>query len=194
MRILLCPFLCMFLLISLSWLLLLLKLLPSHFWSSSLYSLNSNYSATSPHISKMLVTFFSSLAEQINRLFHFKADWMWLHVKEALGVLHGNRSLTLHSYQNMIYQVPEIPVQERLKREPLFNSNSVWVTKWNLEVKVVYLILNSLLSLSLNFCLSVYIAVFITHQFLCITCEFYVFCFYYVNTIINKVIYKSKIC
>lgn len=62
--------------------------------------------------------------------------------------------------------------------------------KVKLRSKVVYLIFSSSLNLSLNFCLSVYIAVFITHQFLCITCEFHVFCFYYVNIIINKLIYK----
>lgn len=37
-------------------------------------------------------------------------------------VLHGNRSLTLNTSQNIIYQFPEFPVQDLLKREPLFNS------------------------------------------------------------------------
>lgn len=183
----------MFSLISLSSLLLLLKLLPSHFCSSSFYSLSSSYSATSSHISKMLVTFFSSLAEQINRLFHFKADWMWLHVKEALGTAW--KQVITFTFLSK-YSLPGSrnsstgPPEERAIFQFQFSVGD----KVKLRSKVVYLIFNSLLSLSLKFCLSVYIAVFITHKFFCITCEFHVFCFYYVNTIINKVIYKSKIC
>lgn len=109
-------------------------------------------------------------------------------------VLHGNRLLTLNSCQNIIYQFPEFPAQDRLKRAIVQFQFSVGDKVKFRRSKVVYLIFNSLLNLSLNFCLSVYIAVFIIHQFLCITCEFHVFCFYYVNIIINKLIYKSKIC
>lgn len=183
----------MFSLICLSWLLLLLKLLPSHFCSSSLYSLNSSLFPPHLHASAKCRWHCSSLAQQMNRLFHFKAYWMWLCIKAALGTA-WKWVITftfLTKYDLSVSRIASTgPPEERAIVQFQFSVGD----KVKFRSKVVYLIFSSLLNLSLNFCLSVYIAVFITHQFLCITCEFHVFRFYYVNIIINKLIYKWKLC
>lgn len=84
--------------------------------------------ATSPHISEMLVTFFLAWQNRLTGTFTPKQTECNFILRQH-QVLRRNRSLTLYSYQNMSYQFPEFPVQDLLKREPLFNSNSVWVTK-----------------------------------------------------------------